>query len=73
MIMNTNKQIKNIDNSHGFHFDHELEAICKSFFTGDDHYEGFYDTFISLSWVVGEIIEDGIYFSLLEHLDNYEY
>ena len=71
--MNTNEQIKNIDNSNGFYFDQELEAICKSSFTGDDYYEGFYTTFRDLSWDVNEIIEDGIYFSLQEHADNYEY
>lgn len=70
--MNITDQIKDIDNSHGFLLNNDLEAICKSSFTGDDNYEGFWTIFTDLSWDVNEILEENIYSLVEDAVGSYE-
>lgn len=70
--MSITDQIKDIDNSHGFLLNNELEAICKSSFTGDDNYEGFWTIFTDLSWDVNEILEENIYSLVEDAVGSYE-
>ncbi len=70
--MNIVNQIKDIDNSHGFQLDNDLEAICKSSFTGDDNYEGFWSVYTDLSWDVNEILEENIYSLVEDAVGSYE-
>jgi len=71
--MTITDQLKCIDNSHGFLLDNDLEAICKSKFTGDDNYEGFWSIFTDLSWDVNEILEENIYSLVEDAIGSYEY